>query len=371
MSKEVLIIGAGPAGASAAIFAQKAGWRATIIERETKEVASSATAFKIGESLPPKSRFLLEQLSVYEDFLAIGPLEAAGNQSYWGEDVVQYNDFIKHAEGAGWHIDRLAFEDLLLEHAQRRGATLIAGANIEQAEHRPAHWIVQYQDQSRQHHTGHFQYIIDASGQNSWFARQQRINRIHEDQQLALVALHEIHASTVSSMSLIESTEDGWWYSAKIPGNRLVTALLCSPDPSVRKHWTNWEMWKTLLRKAPHTMERLASVPTDIFTAPPRFVSANSGILEKTFGHRWLAIGDAATSYDPVASHGILNGMITARDAIQALIWLEKGDQLALQRYNDTLWHYYLQYTQLRKQYYNAERRFPQSTYWKQRQSTP
>ncbi|MET1023912.1 MAG: FAD-dependent oxidoreductase, partial [Pseudoxanthomonas sp.] len=61
---DVLIIGGGPAGSTAAIQLARAGWQVTLLEK------SRHPRFHIGESLLPMTMPLLEKLGVMEDMRA-------------------------------------------------------------------------------------------------------------------------------------------------------------------------------------------------------------------------------------------------------------------------------------------------------------
>ena len=57
-----------------------------------------------------------------------------------------------------------------------------------------------------------------------------------------------------------------------------------------------------------------------ILIGQPKWVVADSGILEAVYGEAWLAVGDAAMTYDPIAAHGLTMSMVSARDAATANI---------------------------------------------------
>jgi flavin-dependent dehydrogenase len=50
-----------------------------------------------------------------------------------------------------------------------------------------------------------------------------------------------------------------------------------------------------------------------------RAYSVTSGILDSVQGDRWLAVGDAGSAYDPIASQGIYKALADATDACAAI----------------------------------------------------
>lgn len=359
MPKKILIIGAGPAGLCGAIFLSKKGYEITLIDRASKKDAS----LKVGESLPPDAKQLLENLELWDAFEQAGHLRCYGNQSIWGSSTISYTDFIHHPIGYGWHIDRNQFEEMLFEKAIQSGAQILERTKVTQLDFQAAEWAVHLKTEDGQSLEQYYDFLVDASGRNSWLARQLGHERLYEDQQLALVTFLKIEKEFEDSSSLIETTPYGWWYSTKIPKGRIATAFLCKPDVLQRVQWLQPSHWWDLLKKGIHTAKRIADSQATILEAP-RFVNADSSILETPFGKAWIAIGDAAMSYDPIASHGLLMSMVSARDSAEAIEQYFTGAPEALENYSAVLWQAFQHYVQQRQQFYQAESRFSGSAYW-------
>ena len=113
----------------------------------------------------------------------------------------------------------------------------------------------------------------------------------------------------------------------------MATVFFCHPSKEERAAWLQPDALTQLLAEAPHTRTRLTAANCTVLHSP-RFVSADSGILESLAGPGWLAIGDAAFSYDPIASHGIMMAMVTARDAAEAIEATLNGQPDAFEQYN-------------------------------------
>ncbi|MEM1319947.1 MAG: FAD-dependent monooxygenase [Bacteroidota bacterium] len=359
--KTILIIGAGPAGSASAIFLANRGFELTLVDRNP--LRANADVLKIGESLPPSSVALLKQLGVWEEFDRAGHLRCYGNKSYWGSDEVGYTDFIAQPPGYGWHIDRWGFEQMLLRKAQDLGARIEEQVKLKELQYEEARWRVEWANAEGQLEQRSFDFVIDASGRNSWLARRQGINRLCEDSQLALVTFLTSTDETPDGSSLIETTAQGWWYSANIPGQRMATAFLCKPDKVQRNYWLTEKGWRALLSEAKHTLARIEQGAFE-WLQPPRFVSAESGMLESTFGPGWVAVGDAALSYDPIASHGIMMALVSARDAAEAIAASMQGSDSAFEDYDQRLTAAFYHYTEQRSRFYQAEQRFKTTNYW-------
>ena len=150
--------------------------------------------------------------------------------------------------------------------------------------------------------------------------------------------------------SLIETTPHGWWYSANIPGDRMATAFICKPDKAQRALWLTLEGWSALLAAAPHTERRIKEGEGNPI-APATFVAADSGILSQTCGPGWIAVGDAAMTYDPIASHGIMMAMVSARDAAKALMAFYQGHSNAFKKYDEVMSEAFYAYVKERQKF--------------------
>jgi flavin-dependent dehydrogenase len=122
-SVDVLIVGGGPAGATAAL--NLAAMRTVaVVER------NAVPAPRIGESLPAAARRLFRDIGLLESFLAEGHAPCYGNRSVWGDPQPRELDALRDPDGPGWHLDRVRFEHWLRDAARTRGAEILAPATI-------------------------------------------------------------------------------------------------------------------------------------------------------------------------------------------------------------------------------------------------
>jgi 2-polyprenyl-6-methoxyphenol hydroxylase-like FAD-dependent oxidoreductase len=346
--RRALVIGGGVAGSCAAAFLAAARVQVVVVDRLTK--SEVCAPFKVGESLPPDAKKLLTQLGVWAQFEADAHLPCYYNKSYWGSGQLACHDFMNHPMGHGWHIDREKFERMLSAHAAKRGASVFYNTRITAVYPTDNGWRVNHAP-VRKDFPCEFDFIIDASGRNSWFARRQGVRRVADDRQLALVAFLKALRPLEDSASLIESVNGGWWYSAAAPGNRVATVFVSPPGKTQQQGRPGESAWWKLLSNARHTAHRINEAGFELAT-PPQWVAAHSSILQTSVGEGWLAVGDAAMTYDPIAAHGIMMAMVSARDAAAAIVEQLAGDQGALTRYNDVMRQAYSRYRQERQGLY-------------------
>ena len=120
---------------------------------------------------------------------------------------------------------------------------------------------------------------------------------------------------------MVEACEEGWWYSFVVPGPRRLVVLMSDSDLVKRRERADPAGWHALLKQTRHVAgrRREAGVPL----GPPRLLPAQTRRLDRVTRPGWLAVGDAATTFDPLSSQGLVKalrsavlGSYAARDAL-------------------------------------------------------
>jgi flavin-dependent dehydrogenase len=356
---DVAILGSGTASLSAAIFLAQAGLRALILARVGRPPK------RIGESLPPQANPVLRQLGVWSALATDGHLPCYGNQSAWGSADLKHEDFIRHPHGHGWQLDREQFEQRLVERARTLGVAFVHSQGTVRASRDQEHWTLEAGPELR---PARARFLLDATGRERWLARQQGAHFLREDRQVALVTYLKSSVTRLEDATgLVESTRDGWWYSALLPGQRLTMVFMTDVDLHPRPRLTTVEGWTELALQAPLTAARVSANAYRL-VAPPRLVAAESGRLDRLWADGWATVGDAAMTLDPLSSHGLTVAMLSGRDFAQAVAQHFGGDREALSSYGTRLTVAFSQYETIRLTNYRAERRWLNSTYWQRRQ---
>jgi flavin-dependent dehydrogenase len=96
-----------------------------------------------------------------------------------------------------------------------------------------------------------------------------------------------------------------------------------------------------------------------VMHARPRRVDAGGARLDHAGGDGWLAIGDAAMSFDPISSHGLLTALSTGLAAGETS--LEE-----YQAFVDTTWR---AYARMRDACYASEERWADALFWRRRRA--
>ncbi len=361
---DIAVVGAGTAGATTAWLLARQGHRVVLIERR-----ATAPSFQLGEGLPPTVAPLLAQLDLLDHADASPHRPAAGNDAAWGGHHVTRHDFLIEHGRPGWHLDRTAFDAHLLQRATAAGADLRRGARVTRAT-QPCRsggtWglDVAHGDATR---TLEVRCVVDASGRGAAFVRRLGITRRRDDRLVAFAQRTTRGVADRDDTTLIEAVEDGWWYTAPLPGNQRVVVFLTDTDTESARDARDPEVFARHLTRTHHVAPRLGGAKVE---GQPWVAVAGGGCLDRVAGGGWLAVGDAAQSFDPLASQGILTALYGAEHAASAINHALDGDAGAFTRYATAHVQIRRGYRMAYRQRYRAERRFENRLFW-QRRHTP
>jgi flavin-dependent dehydrogenase len=305
---DILIIGGGPAGSTAAILLAEKGYRVVVLEK------ARHPRFHIGESLLPANLPLLERLGVADKVRAIG-MEKWGAEfiSHWdgrGQEFLFANAWDKSLPMA-YQVRRSAFDEILVRRAAAQGADVVEGCRARD---------VEFLDDGRvrvhaEHDDGRTQsweaaQLIDASGRDTFLGNRLKIKRRNEKHNSAAMYAHFTGARRNCGRQegniSIYWFDHGWlWFIPLADGATSVGAVVWphymkTRDVPVR------DFFLSTIALCPPLAERLhaASLASDV-----EATGNYSYACERSCGSNFLMIGDAYSFIDPVFSSGVMLAM--------------------------------------------------------------
>ena len=353
---DVLIAGAGPAGCATAIMLAEIApeLRVCLID------AGPPLPPRIGETAPPALRPALQQLGVWGAFVADDHCPSYRTLSAWGNGCLASNEFLFQTEQVGWRLDRDRFDATLnaaaADHVANCVAARVAGLANDDGE-----WQVGLDDGG----TCSARFVVDATGRSAALGRFLGLPSASLDRLVACFMHLESARDDIDGL-LIETFSDGWWYTAAIPGGRRVIA--CMTDAS--------EVRSLGLHETDGLMESLSGTQyVRLFAKDARLLGLQRVAPANSRRHqRWdselpiLAVGDAASCFDPVCGQGIVKALRSGIFASYAIVdWLRRAETGGVKRYWRLLDREFSSYARTLSTYYWQEQRWPERPFWRRR----
>lgn len=353
-----MIAGGGIAGMATALSLINRGISCLIVEPEV------ALTTKIGETIPPNATSLLARGGI--DHLMVDPahLPCYGNQFVWGSSVPYEKSFFSQTNPHGWHLDRPFFEKQLRTHCISRGVEWLPGQRITHIEQYQGGWQVSLDGANNAADQVSCSFVVDATG------RQSRIARMLGRKRKRLDALVGISAQLTVDTALprytyIEAVANGWWYAAPLAHNKLSIVFMTDND-LVDKELTSTSQFLQFARDTSliaGILKKNISCNTEETTLRP----ASTTALDERTGDGWLAVGDAAYSFDPISSYGIMSALEGGYYAGHAIADTLSGSADAMIAYDVIISQAFAIYLKLHGQQYAAERRWAGMPFWERR----
>ena len=312
---EVLVMGGGPAGSTAATLLTRLGRKVILLEKEHHP------RFHIGESLLPMNLPVFERLGVLEKVRAMGVFKPgadfeADNES--GYNTFAFKRAIGNSPPHAYQVWRQDFDEMLFDHAQSTGADAREGHEViavEQVDSRRSHVEVRIDDGRCYRITA--QYVVDATGRDTFLSAKKRLRRKNSEHQSAAIFGHfrgaEPRPGEDAGNISIYRFDHGWIWMIPLPNGVMSIGAVCRPAYlKQRKGKTVDFLWETL-RRSEGTRRRIEHA--ELIGDEVRVTGNYSYDSTRMGGPGWVMIGDAFAFLDPVFSSGVYLAMTGAEQA--------------------------------------------------------
>lgn len=353
---DVAVVGAGPAGTACTISLRRTFPELSVTLFE----ATGYRRERPGEVLSGAGVRLLRRLGVPCAALQRLGVMSESVVSSWGQSSLIENHSLFARYGPGLHLDRNSFDRCLAELAQSLGTVVYCDAPFRSIERINGEWSLAFGGNGR----WRARFVVDATGRaavlaRSLGARVRRLDRLTAYSLLFDQCSHGDHETVIEPCAL------GWWYTASLPNRRRVASLLTDADLGLSAGLHRPDAWHTNLEATEHVGARVANATPASASVSP----ACSAWLDPVGGEGWVAAGDAALSFDPLAGQGITSairsGILASYAARDSLLGVSSAAQ---SRYQAVLRAQFAALRKMHQLHYNREGRWRDEPFWQRRQ---
>lgn len=311
---DVIVVGGGPGGSTAATLTALDGHRVLLLEKE------HFPRYQIGESLLPSTvHGICPLLGVYEEVQRAGFTRKRGGTFSWGTSPQPWTfSFALSPRMAGptsyaYQVERTRFDKLLLDNAARVGVDVRQGhrvlGTLREGERVSG---VRFVDEAGREQRAHARFVVDASGNTSRLHQEVGGEREYSPffQNLALFGYftggHRLPEPNSGNILCVAFPSGWFWYIPLSPTLTSVGAVV-RRELAARVQGDQEAAFAALVQECPLIGEYLASARRA--TEPPydqlRVRKDYSYDRTRLWAPGMVVVGDAACFIDPVFSSGV------------------------------------------------------------------
>jgi len=302
---EILIIGAGPAGAVAAALLRQQGRQVLVIERE------QFPRFSIGESLLPQSMAYLEQAGMLRAVVEAGFQFKNGAAFVRGDSYTDFDFRQKHSVGWGttYQVQRAQFDQILANEAARQGAEIryrhqVLAVDLDGDKPR-----VTVKNPAGLQYLIEAGFILDASGFGRVLPRLLQLETPSNFPVRGAIFTHiedGIPAQGFDRNKIRVTVHpehcDVWYWTIPFAGGRCSLGVVAENSFLGRYRGSETERLRAIVNEDPSLAKLLANAKWD---TPARQIVGYSANVKSLWGKGFALLGNAGEFLDPVFSSGV------------------------------------------------------------------
>ena len=285
---DLIVVGGGPAGCAAALWAAHRGLAVRLYDR------GDENRYLPGETLPPAIEPLLEQLGARQALIDSCRLRHRGHSVAWHGDE-QSVDYGADERGVwlGFQVCRRTL------HRGLRATVAAAGVDVVQSRiSRPLRNAGRVAGVVTDAGEDRATFVADATGGRHWLARAMRLDIVRVSSPLVATYGRRTGMLPAGAVAGLTSTDSGWEWIASIDSDEHAWVRLGGPTSG---------------RDAPEALRALAPLGS------VGRADATWRHVPQCAGPGYVLVGDASFVVDPAASHGVLLAVMSAMMAAEMI----------------------------------------------------
>ncbi len=334
---QVIVIGGGPSGTTAATLIAQRGYKVRLLERE------QFPRFHIGESLIPQTYWVMKRLNMLDkmkssEFVKKYSVQFVGSSGRLSEPFY-FLDHKPHESSQTWQVKRSDFDQRMLENAAEHGVDVQQGVRVLEVlfEGERAVGVRVQNESGGEERVERADVIVDASGQSALIMGKLGLREWDPELKKAAVwtywegAHRDTGRDEGATVVLQIQGKKGWfWY---IPLHDNIVSVGAVADHTYLFKNRESKEFETIyheeVEKCPAVKQRI-SIGKRV--APYRAAKEYSYRSQRAAGDGWVMVGDAFGFLDPLYSSGVLLALKSGELAADAVCeGLANGDTSAAQ----------------------------------------
>jgi flavin-dependent dehydrogenase len=316
---DVLIIGGGPSGSTAAAYARKEGFNVCLIER------LAFPRFHIGESLLPHGNEIMRETGAWPKVERAGFIKKSGALFHLTNGLatkeIIFSEGIVRGLDQTFQVSRAKFDKLLLDHARELGTEIKQPATVRNVTpiEGGLRVTIEHADKSTDERTA--RWVLDAGGRENHFPSEAK-KPLDPSPFPKRVAIYSHFENVIrppgiaAGHTVVVRLADGWFWLIPIDEAHTSVGLVTTVESMRRGKGTPEEIFNHAVASSPKLREIMQGArPAMEF----HVTSDYSYFRQELATERMVMIGDAGGFFDPIFSSGVYVGMNSARDAVRLI----------------------------------------------------
>jgi len=332
---DVIIIGGGPAGSTAAMTLRKAGRKVLVLEKE------KFPRFHIGESLLPYNRPIFDELGVWSKIQAAGFMVKRGAQFWMGDGSLHTRlnfskgSFTEFPESI--QVERAKFDDILLRHAEELGAEVREEALVTEHRIEKERVTVKFRAKDGSEHEAQAAFLMDASGLNNFTANREKLREYYPGHKKIAIFGHysgvQMTEGEEKGDILIVRRENSWFWMIPLADDKVSVGLVLDVSDFKALQQEPQAVFDDAVLSTKAVHDRMINAKP---ITQGHVLSDFSYTNRKLVSDRVVRVGDAAGFIDPIFSSGVMLAMHSAQrgaQVVHAALTAGKAMTFAMRRY--------------------------------------